>query len=124
MLIAQQVIVTVTFPLHHPHQRLNLHKICYFQPFVKLKLSKNFHGVPPFAKIPKMSRFLGLGNKRLRCVRSIVSGAKPLSLKCLIRTFVQVVFCDVRVAVGPQPLSNCCGKKHFTKPILEGKFGR
>ena len=80
MLIAQQIIVTATFPMHHPHQRLILHKICHFQPFVKLKLSKKFSTGPPFAKMPKMSHFSGLGNWRLRCVRSIVSVAKPLSL--------------------------------------------
>ena len=88
MLIAQQIIVTATFPLHHRHQRLILHKICHFQPFVKLKLSKYFSLGPPFAKMPKMSQFSGLGNGRLRCVRSIVSGAKPFSLKCLIKTLI------------------------------------
>ena len=88
MLIAQQIIVTVTFPLHNRHQRLILHKNCHFQPFVKLKLSKKFSWGPPFAEMPKMSHFLGLANERLRCVKSIVSGARPLSLKCLIRTFI------------------------------------
>ena len=57
MLIAQQIIVTATFPLHHPHQRLILHKRCHFQPFVKLKLSKNFSWDPPFAKMTKMTPF-------------------------------------------------------------------
>ena len=88
MLITQQIIVTATFPLHHPHQRLILHKICYFQPFEKLKLSKKILWGPPFAKMPKMSHFSGLGNGRLPCVRNIVSEAKPLFLKCLIRTFI------------------------------------
>ena len=88
MLIAQQITVTATFPLHHPHQRFILDKICHFQPFVKLKLSKKFSMGSPFAKMPKMSDCSGLANGRLRCVRSIVSGAKPLSLKCLIRTFI------------------------------------
>ena len=88
MLIAQQIIVTATFLIDHPHQRLILHKICHFQPFVKWKLfKKNFIG-SSFAKLPKKSHFSGLGNGQLRCVRSIVSGTKPLSLKCLIRTFI------------------------------------
>ena len=65
--------------------------------------------------MPKMYHFSGLGNGRLRCVRSIVSGAKPLFLKCLIK--------NVTVAVGPQRHSNCCSKKYFFKPILDGKFG-
>ena len=68
MLIAQQIIVTATFSLHHPHQHLILQKLCHFQPFVKLKLSKKFKCCPPFAKMPKMSHFLGLGNGRLLCV--------------------------------------------------------
>ena len=42
MHITQQIILTATFPLHHPHQRLILHKISHFQPFEKFKLSKNF----------------------------------------------------------------------------------
>ena len=88
MLIAQQIIVTATFSLHHGHQRLILHKICHFQPFVHLKLSIKFSWGPPFSKMPKKSDFSSLGNGRLRCVRSIVSGAKPLSLTCLIRTFI------------------------------------
>ena len=85
MLIAQQIRVTATFTLHHRHQRLVLH---HFQPFVKLKLSKIISRGPPIAKMPKNSRFSVLGNGLLRCVRSIVSGSKPLSLKCLIRTFI------------------------------------
>ena len=88
----KQIIVTAIFPLHHPHQRLILHKICHFQPFVKLKLSKKFSWGPPFAKKPKMSDFSGLKNGRLRCVRNIVSGAKSLSLKCLMRTFISSSF--------------------------------
>ena len=88
MLIAQQIKVTATFPLQHRHQHLILHKICHFQPFVKLKLSKKVSWGPPIAKIPKMSHFSGLGNGRLRSVRSIVSGAKPFSLRCLIRIFI------------------------------------
>ena len=79
MLIAQQIIVTATFPLHHRHQRFILRKICHIQLFVKLKLFKYFSWGPAFAKMPKMSQFSGLGNGRLRCVRSIVSGAKPFS---------------------------------------------
>ena len=75
MLIAQQIIVRATFLLHHPHQRFILHKICHFQPFVKLNLPKKCSWCPPFAKMPKVSHFSGLGNGRLRCVRSIVSGA-------------------------------------------------
>ena len=88
MLIAQQIIVTAIFPLNHGHQRLILHKMSHFQPFVKLKFSKKFSWGPPFAKMPKVSHFSSLGNGRLRCVRSIRSGAKQLSLKCLIRTFI------------------------------------
>ena len=86
------IIVTATFPFHHRHQRLFLQKKCHFQPFVKLKLSKKFSWSSPFSKMPKMSHFSGLGNGRLRCVRSIVSGAKPLSLKCWIRTFIPSTF--------------------------------
>ena len=86
-LIAHQITVTATFPLHHRHQRLILHKICHFQPFVKLKLSKTFSWGRPFAKMQKNEPFSGLRNGRLRCVRSIVSGTSPLSLKCLNRTF-------------------------------------
>ena len=71
--------------------------------------------MPPLLKCQKCTIFTGLGNGRLRCVRSIVSGAKPLFLKCLIKNFT--------VAVGPQRHSNCCSKKHFFKPILDGKFG-
>ena len=56
-LIAQQTIVTAIFPLHHRHQRLILHKICHFQPFVKLKLSKKFSWGPPFAKNAKNEPF-------------------------------------------------------------------
>ena len=92
MLLAQQIITTATFPLHHRHQRLILHKICHFQPFVKLKLSKKLSWGPPFAKMEKMSHFPGLKNGWLRCVGSIVSGAKPLSLKNLIRTFIPINF--------------------------------
>ena len=88
MLIAQQIIVTATYSLHLPHQRLILHKICHFRPFVKLKLSINCSWDPPFVKMPKMSHLSALGNGRLRCVRSIISGAKPFSLTCLIRTFI------------------------------------
>ena len=88
MLIAHQILITATFPLHHCHQRLILHKICHFQPFVKLKLSKKFSWGVPFAEMPNMSDFSGLRIGRQPCVRSIVSGAKPLSLKCLIRTFI------------------------------------
>ena len=88
MLIAQQIIVIATFLLHHRHQRLILHKIGHFQPFVKLKLARKFSWGPSIAKMPKMSHFSSLGNVRLRCVRSIVSGAKLLSLKCLIRSFI------------------------------------
>ena len=88
MLIAQQIIVAATFLMHHRHQRLILHKICHFKSFVKFQLSIKFScGTPP-AKMSKISQFSGLGNGRLRCVRSIVSGAKPLSLKCLIRSFI------------------------------------
>ena len=88
MLIAQQIIDTATFPLHHPHQCLILHKICHFQLFVKLKLPKKFSCGPTFAKMPKMTKLSALGIGRLRCIRSIVSEAKPFSLKCLIRTFI------------------------------------
>ena len=88
MLIAQPIVVTATSPLHHRHQRLILHKICHFQPFVKLKLSNKFSWVPPFAKMPKMSNLSALGNGRLRCVDSIVFGAGPLSLKFLLSTFI------------------------------------
>ena len=92
MLIAQSIIVTATSPLRHCHQGLILHKICHFQPFVKLKLSNKFSWVPAFAKMPKMSHFSALGNGRLRCVRSVVSGARPLSLKFLISTFIPSKF--------------------------------
>ena len=88
MLITQPIVVTATSPLHHGHQRLILHKICHFQPFVKLKLSNKFSWVPPFAKTPKMSNLSALGNGRLRCVDSIASGAGPLSLKFVISTFI------------------------------------
>ena len=88
MLIAQPIVVTATSPLHPRHQRLILHKVCHFQPFVKLKLSNKFSWVPPFAKMPKMSHLSALGNGRLRCVGSIVSETGPLSLKFLISTFI------------------------------------
>ena len=55
---------------------------------MKLKLSKKFSWGPTFAKMLKVSHFSALENGRLRCVRSIVSGAEPLSLKCFIRTFI------------------------------------
>ena len=88
MPIDQQIIVTLTFLLHNRHQRFTLHKVCHFQPFVKMKLSKKSSWGPLFAKLPKLSHFSGFGNGRLRCVRSIVSGAKPLSLNCLIKIFI------------------------------------
>ena len=88
MLIAQQIIVIATFLLHHRHQRLILLKIGHFQPFVKLKFSRNCSWGPSIAKMQKMNHFSSLGNVRLRCVRSIVSGAKLLSLKGLIRPFI------------------------------------
>ena len=88
MLITQQIIVTVTFPLHHRHQHLILHKICHFQPFLKFKLSKGFSWGPPFAKMPKMTHFSGLEKWRLRYVDSIVAGATPFSLKYFIRSFM------------------------------------
>ena len=123
-LIAQKIVVTAAFSLHHRHQLFILHKICHFQPFAKLKISKKFSFGPLFAKTTKMSHFSALGNVRLRYVYSIVSGAKPLSLKCLMRTFIPSNFHDVTVTVGPNRHSNCCGKKHFFKPILESKFGK
>ena len=58
MLIAQQIIITATFPLLNRYQRIILHKICHFQPFVKLKLSKIFSWGPPFAKMQKNEPFL------------------------------------------------------------------
>ena len=61
-------------------------------PFLKFQLSKTFSCGPPFAKMPKMSDFLCLGSLRLRCVRSVVSGTKPFSLNCLIRTFIPSEF--------------------------------
>ena len=88
MPIDQQIIVTLTFLLHNRHQRFTLHKVCHFQPFVKMKLSKKSSWGPPFAKLPKLSHFSGFENGRLRCVRSIVSGAKPHSLNCLIKIFI------------------------------------
>ena len=88
MIIAQQIIFTTTFPLHHRHQRHILHKICHVQQFVKLKLAKKFSWGPRFSKMLKLSDFSGLENGRLRCVRIIVSGAKSLSLKC----FSEAVF--------------------------------
>ena len=54
-------------------------KICHFQPFVKLKLSKNISWGPPFAKMQKMSHFSGLGFGRLRCVDyDIFARVQPL----------------------------------------------
>ena len=88
MLLTGQKMVAATLPLHHRDQRLILHNICHFQPFLKFQLSNNFSCSPPFAKMPKISDFLGLGFQRLRCVPSIVSGAKQPFLKCLIRTFI------------------------------------
>ena len=123
MLIAQQIIVTATFPLHYPHQRLILHKICHIQPVVKVKLSKKISWGPPFSKMPKMKHFSGLGNGRLRYVRSKVSGAEPFSLKCLLWPSFQVTFNDVTVAVGPQRHSNCCGKKPFSSPFWRPNLG-
>ena len=90
----------------------------------KMELSKKISWDPPFSKMPKMKHFSELGNGRLRYVRSKVSGAEPLSLKCLLWPSFQVTFNDVTVTVGPQRHSNCCGKKHFFKPILEAKFGK
>ena len=87
MLITRQVIVTATFPLHHPDHRFILHKICHFQPFLKFQLSNNFSRGHPFAKMPKMTNFSSLGYRRLRYVHSIASGTKALFFKCLIRTF-------------------------------------
>ena len=88
MLITQQIGVIATLGLLHRDQRLILHQICYFQPFVKLQLSKMFSCGPPFAKMPKMSDFLCLGNLRLPCLGTAVSGTTPFSLNGLIRTFI------------------------------------
>ena len=88
MLIAHQIIVSDTFTLNHLDQRLILYKLCHFQPFAKFEAFQKILIGSPFAKMPKISHFSGLGNWWLRCVRSIVSGAKPLSLKCLIRTSI------------------------------------
>ena len=67
-----------------PHftQNMSLSAICKIEAFHKILMWS------PSAKIPKKSDFSGLGNLWLRCVRSIVSGAKSLSLKCFIRTFI------------------------------------
>ena len=92
MLITQQIIVTATFSLHHRDQKLTFHKICYFEPFLKFQFSKKFSWGPLFAKMPKMTNFSGLRNRRLRFVRSIVSGANQFSLKCLMRTFISSNF--------------------------------
>ena len=88
MLIAKKIIVTANFLMNHLQKRLILQKICHFQPFVKWKLSKKLSWGPPFAKMPRLSNFLHLGNGRLLCVRSITSRVKPLSLKWLIRAFI------------------------------------
>ena len=58
MLIAQQIIITATFPLLNRYQRIILHKICHFQPFVKLKLSKTFSWAPPLLKRQKGAFFM------------------------------------------------------------------
>ena len=123
MLIAQQIIVTATFPLHHSHQRLILHKICYIQPVVKKKLSKKFSWGHPFSKMPKMSHFSGLGNGRLRYVRSKVSGAEPLTLKCLLWLSFQVTFNDVTVAVGRSGIPIVAVKSTFSSPFWRPNLG-
>ena len=88
MLLAQQIIVTATFPLHNPHQRLILHKI-----YGKIEAFKKiFMGSPFCLNAKNLANFLGLGKGRLCCVRSIVSGAKPLPIKCLIKTFIPSTF--------------------------------
>ena len=88
MLITRQIMLVANFRLRHRHRRLILHEICHFQPFVKVQVSKN----SSCAKIPKMSNLSCLGNLRLRCVRTVVSGTKPFSLNCLIRTFIPSEF--------------------------------
>ena len=66
---------------------------CLIRTLIQIEaFQKIFMGYSPFAKMPKMSHFSGLGNRQLRCVRNIVSGAKPRSLKCLIRTFISSNF--------------------------------
>ena len=123
MLIAQQIIVTATFPLHHPHQRLTLHKICHFQPFVNVKLYKTFSWGHPLLKCKKLA-FSGFGNGRLRCVASIVSGAKPLSLKCLIRTFIP----SILSVTSQSPLARSgiliiAVKSNFVSPFWRANLG-
>ena len=123
MLIAQQKIVEATFSLHHRHQHRILLYVCHFQPFVLLKLSKKFSWGPPFAKMPKMSPFSSLGNGRLRCLRSIVSGAEPLSLKCLIRTFIPSNFQVVTVTVFRSGIQIVAVKSNFLRPFWRANLG-
>ena len=90
--ISRQIVVVAIFGLRHRDQRLILHKICHFQPFFKLGVSKHFSCGPPFAEMPKMSDFSCLGNLRLRCVGTVVCGTKPFSLSCSIRTLIPSEF--------------------------------
>ena len=58
MLHTRQIVVVGNFRLRQREGRLILHKICYFQPFLKFQVSKNFSSGLPFAEMPKMSNFL------------------------------------------------------------------
>ena len=80
-------MVVANFGLRHRDQRLILQKICHFQPFLKFGVSKTFSYGPPFAEMPKMSDFSCLGNLRLRCVGTVVSGNKPTSPKGYVGNF-------------------------------------
>ena len=92
MLITRQILVAANFPLQHRDQRVIFHKICHFEPIPKFELSEKFSCGPPFPKMPKMTDFSRLGNLRLRCVGSVISGTVPLSFNCLIRTFIPIEF--------------------------------
>ena len=91
-LISRQITVVVNFGLRHRDQRLNLQKICHFQPFLKFGVSKKFSCGPPFEEMPKMSDFSCLGIVRLRCIGTVVCGTKPFSLSCSIRTLIPSEF--------------------------------
>ena len=91
--IWKQRRVEANFRLQHRHSKqsllfLLLLLLFLLLLFLEIELCKKFLCGPPFAKIPQMTDFSGLGNRRLRCVRSTVSSAKPLSLRCLIRTLI------------------------------------
>ena len=49
-----------------------LHKLRHFQEIFKFDLSQKIFMWSPFAKMPKMTVFSCLGNRLLRCVRSVI----------------------------------------------------